>query len=132
MPQDEEEEYASSHNVRVVEEIQKYIVENFSDPGLSLTSIAEVFFITEAYVSKLFKRISGQYFSKYIEKVRMEKARILLEEGKTVKAVSEMVGYNTPQVFRRAWKRYYSGLLSENLTARADGEKEAGKISKKS
>ena len=67
MPQDEEEEYASSHNVRVVEEIQKYIVENFSDPGLSLTSIAEVFFITEAYVSKLFKRISGQNFSKYID-----------------------------------------------------------------
>lgn len=132
MPQDEEEEYASSHNVRVVEEIQKYIVENFSDPGLSLTSIAEVFFITEAYVSKLFKRISGQNFSKYIEKVRMEKARILLEEGKTVKAVSEMVGYNTPQVFRRAWKRCYSGLPSENLTARADREKDAGKISKKS
>lgn len=126
MPQEEEEEYASTHNVRVVEEIQKYIEEHYSDPGLSLASIAEVFFITEAYVSKLFKRISGQNFSKYIEKVRMEKARILLEEGKTIKAVSEMVGYNTPQVFRRAWKRYYSTLPSESLTAKADRDEETG------
>lgn len=126
MPQEEEEEYASTHNVRVVEEIQKYIEEHYSDPGLSLASIAEVFFITEAYVSKLFKRISGQNFSKYIEKVRMEKARILLEEGKTIKAVSEMVGYNTPQVFRRAWKRYYSTLPSESLTAKEDRDEDAG------
>ena len=103
----------SSANVKAVEEIQKYINDHYSDSALSLTMIAEKFFITEAYVSKLFKRISGQNFSKYIEGVRMKQAKIFLDEGKTVAETSELVGYNTPQVFRRAWKRYYGNLPSD-------------------
>lgn len=111
MPQEEEPD--STHNVRLVEEIKKYIEEHYSDSDLSLVSIAQVFFITEAYVSKLFKRISGQNFSKYIEKIRMENARSLLDEGRTITEVSALVGYNSPQAFRRAWKRYYGGVPSE-------------------
>ncbi len=120
IPQGEEEAYDSTHNIRVVEEIKKYIDAHFSDPGLSLVSIAEEFFITEAYASKLFKRISGQNFSKYIEKIRMENAKVLLEEGKTITEVSSLVGYNSPQVFRRAWKRFYSGLPSKRQNMKSD------------
>lgn len=117
-----EEEYNSAYNIRTVEEIQKYIDDHFFDSGLSLTSIAEKFFITEAYVSKLFKRVSGQNFSKYIEKIRMENAQILIQEGKAISEVSSLVGYNSPQVFRRAWKRYYSGLPSKSLPLKEDEE----------
>ena len=115
MSKDEEknDDDNSSANVKAVEEIQKYINDHYSDSALSLTMIAEKFFITEAYVSKLFKRVSGQNFSKYIEGVRMKQAKIFLDEGKTVAETSELVGYNTPQVFRRAWKRYYGNLPSD-------------------
>ena len=41
------------------------------------------------------------------ESVRMKKAKELLEEGYKVSEIVRMVGYNSPQVFRRAWKRYY-------------------------
>lgn len=43
----------------------------------------------------------------------MKQAKIFLDEGKTVAETSELVGYNTPQVFRRAWKRYYGNLPSD-------------------
>lgn len=114
--QTEEDEYNSAYNIKMVKEIQKYIENHFTDPNLSLASVAEVFYITEAYVSKLFKRVSGENFSKYIEKIRMEHAKILLqEEGKTIIETSAMVGYNSPQVFRRAWKRYFGGIPSGKL-----------------
>lgn len=121
-PQGEEEAYDSMHNVRMVEDIKKYIDEHFSDPDLSLVSIAEVFFITESYVSKLFKRVSGQNFSKYIEMIRMENANALLDEGKTITETAALVGYRSTQVFRHAWKRYYSGLPSERQKINSSGK----------
>lgn len=52
----------------------------------------------------------------------MENAKILIQEGTTIAEASSLVGYNSPQVFRRAWKRYYSGLPSENLPLKEDEE----------
>jgi AraC-like DNA-binding protein len=84
-----------------------YINEHFTDNQLSLTSVADMFHITEGYLSSLFKDISGENFSKYIEKLRMQKAHELIENGFRSGEIAQMVGYNSPQVFRRAYRRHY-------------------------
>ena len=66
------------------------------------------------YLSKLFKRATGDNFSKYLEKIRVEKAKKLLKAGEKVSDVAAKVGYNSPQVFRRAYKRYYGCIPSED------------------
>lgn len=104
----------SSQNLAMIESIKEYINENYNNTQLSLTSIGEEFFITEVYLSKLFKKATGENFSKYIEGIRMNKAKELLDQGKRVREAAELVGYNSPQVFRRAWKRYFGGTPSEN------------------
>ncbi|MGE5613823.1 MAG: AraC family transcriptional regulator [Bacillota bacterium] len=98
----------SKSNRRLINQIKKYIDQQYTDPQLSLSSISNVFRITEVYISYLFKLETGENFSKYVEKLRMEKALQLIREGRhLVNEIAEMVGYNSPQVFRRAYKRYY-------------------------
>ncbi len=91
----------------LADKVKKYIHENYSDSQLSLSSVGEEFCITEVYLSKLFKQATGENFSKYVEGIRMEKAKELMEQKKKTSEIADMVGYNSPQVFRRAWKRYY-------------------------
>lgn len=89
-------------------QIRQYISEQYTDPQLSLSSISNVFGITEVYLSYLFKQETGENFSKYVERLRMEKALQLIKEGEYyINKIAEMVGYNSPQVFRRAYKRHY-------------------------
>ncbi|HPJ01325.1 MAG TPA: AraC family transcriptional regulator [Candidatus Limiplasma sp.] len=87
--------------------ILQYIDEHYTDNQLSLTSVADTFHITEGYLSSLFKDISGENFSKYIEKLRMERAFELIRNGFKINEVAQMSGYNSPQVFRRAYRRHY-------------------------
>jgi AraC-like DNA-binding protein len=110
-----DEEYISLQNLVIVEKIKDFIQSNYNDPQLSLTSVGEEFCITEVYLSKLFKKATGENFSKYIEALRLKCAKDLIDQNKKVTEVAEMVGYNSPQVFRRAWKRYFGGTPSDNL-----------------
>ncbi len=102
-----QEDTVSWQNRVLIENIKNYIQENYSNPQLSLHLVGEEFYITEVYLSKLFKKVTGENFSHYVEGIRMNRARELLEEGYKVTEVVQMVGYNSPQVFRRAWKRYF-------------------------
>ncbi len=107
------EDTVSVQNRVLIENIQKYIQDNYSNPQLSLSLVSEEFYMTEVYLSKLFKKATGENFSRYVEGIRMKRAREMLDEGYKVSEVVKQVGYNSPQVFRRAWKRYYKEESTE-------------------
>lgn len=108
------DEYRTS-NISQHKQILQYIDEHYSDPMLSLTSVADVFQITEVYLSQLFKHISGENFSKYIENLRLKKGHELIMKGFKINEVYQMSGYNSPQVFRRAYKRKYGVTPTEDV-----------------
>lgn len=90
------------------ERIMAFIQENYRDHQLSLAMIAEEFQITEIYFSRLFKEKSGKNYSKYVEELRMaEAARLIEETNQPIHVIAEMVGYNSPQSFRRVYKKYF-------------------------
>ncbi len=96
--------------------IQEYVNMHFMDPQISLASVANAFHITEPYLSRVFKQETGENFSKYVEKLRVEKAQELIQtEQLTLSEVAEKVGYNSPQVFRRAYKRVCGVSPSEDI-----------------
>ena len=98
-----------------VRRILDYVNEHFTDPQLSLTSVAAAFHITEPYLSRIFKQGAGENFSKYVERLRAERARMLIREHKLpLSEIAQQVGYNSPQVFRRAYKRVFSVSPSED------------------
>ncbi len=86
-----------------------YIKTNFSDSHLSLHTIAEKYFVSESYVTRIIKQKTGMSFTDYLNKTRTNMAiQLLLHPGKiySMKEISEKVGYNSQHYFSRAFKNY--------------------------
>lgn len=90
----------------IILKARAYIDENLKE-NLSVTSIAEQFYVTSNYFSKLFKKVMGEGCNEYIVKKRIEKAKSLLETTniKTGK-IASMVGYRDANYFSLAFKKY--------------------------
>jgi len=100
------DEKKKSHNRQLMQNIIKYLNINYNDYNLSLTSISEKFGLSEVYFSQFFKEQTGENYSAYIEKLRIQRAcELLMNTKKTIKEISELVGYSCSQVFGRAFKR---------------------------
>jgi two-component system, response regulator YesN len=97
-----------SHNTQLKEDVIEYIHKNFSNADMGLGSVADHFIISEDYLSQFFKEQTGENFSAYLEKVRMENAdQLLIKDNNTIEEIARMSGYNSANTFRRAYKRFY-------------------------
>jgi len=85
--------------------IIKYIDENCGNPELNLKTVSAKVFLSRFYVSHLFNEELGMTFVEYLTKVRVEKAKTMLSEGKTVKETAELVGFNDVSYFNKVFKR---------------------------
>lgn len=91
---------------KLIQKIVSYIDEQYMNSNLGLALIASNFNISEGYVSTIFKGSMGINFADYVEKVRIDSACNLLENSNdTINTISEKVGYNSVQSFRRAFKK---------------------------
>ncbi|ULT58328.1 response regulator [Neobacillus drentensis] len=88
-----------------VEKACTYIEKNFSK-DLTLQDVAENVGMNPTYFSLLFKEEMKQSYIKYLTKLRMERAKELLREGKKVAEVSEKVGYHTYRHFSELFKKH--------------------------
>lgn len=87
---------------------------------LSLKWIARnILYMNEGYLSKLFFKNTGERFSQYLTRIRMEKARELIRTCayERVYEVAEKVGLgNNPQYFSQLFKKY-TGCSPTDYTA---------------
>ena len=91
-----------------MQDVLDYIEEYYYD-FISLEVLArDRYFMNAKYLGKLFKEYTGMSFSKYLAKVRMEKAVEYLEDGGySVHQVSYMCGYSNVSHFIQTFKKYY-------------------------
>jgi two-component system, response regulator YesN len=89
----------------IKEKISNYIMANYTNPQFCLTALADAFNFAPAYLSQLFKDITGENFKDLIERIRVEKACDLIKKGMSMQDVAQNVGYNSIQVLRGAFKR---------------------------
>jgi len=86
---------------RMIDLIQRNYKEN-----LKLETIAEALSYNSAYLGKLFKSHTGDYFNTYLDKVRIEKAKELLDQGMRVYEVAEQVGFANVDYFHTKFRKY--------------------------
>ena len=86
-----------------VNEIAAYVRAHFAEK-VTLTEIAEQFFLTESHVARLFKKHMGDSVMNYLHRIRIENAKRLLDEGKSVKEAAETVGYDSLNNFYKHFK----------------------------
>lgn len=85
--------------------VMEYIQNNYQNPDLNISQTGLYFHMTPAYLSMLFKKQTGESLLKYISQVRVDAAKTLLEEGKNVTEVAEMVGFRDSSTFIRVFKK---------------------------
>lgn len=87
--------------------LQEYIRQNFTKEGLSLDRMADDMKLNAAYLSRLFKEQTGETFSSFVARTRMEKARdLLVTTDISVEEIGRMVGVSSRSTFNRLFKKF--------------------------
>jgi len=90
----------------VVQRLILYIDKNYAE-DLKLETLGELFHYNSAYLGKLFKDEIGQSFNTYLDTVRINNAKILLEEGNMkVYEVASAVGFRNVDYFYSKFRKY--------------------------
>jgi transcriptional regulator GlxA family with amidase domain len=86
-------------------ELQAWIAGHL-DEGLSVAALAAQANLTERSFARAFRREVGQTPAAYVESLRIERARMLLEDGaQSLDAVARATGFRSAEVLRRAFHR---------------------------
>lgn len=87
-----------------VEQICAYLAANYQQK-FSLTDVAARFYLSPYYLSRLFRRVTGQSIVDYINGRRIEAAQHLLETTDlSISAVAEQTGFASAAHFRRVFR----------------------------
>lgn len=82
----------------VIERANEYIRENYSK-DITRKDVAEAVFMNPSYFSIYYKKMTGMFYSDYLTKVRIEKAKALMNQDKRISEVATAVGYHTRRYF---------------------------------
>ncbi len=95
---------AAAPRNETVEQICIYLAANYQKK-LSLGEVAAKFYLSPYYLSRLFRRVTGQSIVDYINARRIEAAQRLLEDSDMkINAVAEATGFTTAAHFRRVFR----------------------------
>ncbi|MBU3099118.1 MULTISPECIES: response regulator transcription factor [Clostridium] len=101
----------------IISTVINCVENNIQNYELSLTWIAKkVLFINENYLGKLFYKHTNEKFSKYVVRLRMEKAIELIRSKKDYKVyeITEQIGFgDNTQYFSQVFKKYTGYTPSE-------------------
>lgn len=104
-----------SSDIDLVKRVKAYVTNNLDNEELSLKWLAEnQFYMNVDYLSKQFAKKSGEKFSAYLTRKRIERAKVLLQSGESINRIAEQVGCgNNPQYFGQLFKRIVGMTPSE-------------------
>lgn len=101
---DEKKEYYDTGTM--VDKAKSYIKENIYK-DISQEETANYLYICPSYLSRMFKKQTGESFIQYVTRVKMEKAIELLKDPQyKTYHVSEILGYKTPRYFSRLFRTH--------------------------
>lgn len=96
-----------------VGDIKAYIDNHYYE-DIKISMFTEKYFLSREYLMKLFKQQFGFGIHEYVQKVRMDKAKQLLDDPTLkIQDISAMLGYKDKNYFSKAFRNYYSVSPSE-------------------
>lgn len=75
---------------------------------ISIAAMAQAFGYHRAHLTKLFRNEMGMSPIRYLQHIRIERAKLLLREPLTIEEVAASVGYADPLYFSKAFKKWTS------------------------
>lgn len=90
----------------VVTAVYKEMLENYSDPNLSLQMSADNAGVSLTYLSTLFSQTKGKNFIDALTEIRLNHAKeLLIDTDLLITAIAFEIGYNDPNYFSYLFKR---------------------------
>ena len=87
-----------------IEQVCAYLAANYRQK-FSLTEVAARFYLSPYYLSRLFRRVTGQSIVDYLNNRRIEAAQKLLETTElSISAIAEQTGFASAAHFRRVFR----------------------------
>lgn len=98
----------------LIERARIFIRENYTNP-LTLNDVAQALDVSPSYLSSVFKSDRGETYTKYILRLRMERAAQLLVSYKAGKVgdIAQEVGFTSTKYFDSAFKKYFDMTPNE-------------------
>lgn len=91
----------------ILGEIIEYINKNY-EKKISLEILSHEFFVSEEYISRLFKKKLGNNFSSYLKSIRLKKSKDhILGSDETIKHIALQVGFVDECNFSKAFKKEF-------------------------
>lgn len=118
-PVSESSDYNPKGSDWLIERAEQYIRSYYASP-IKAHEVADVINISPNYFSSLFKQKTGKSFNDYINTMRVEEAKQLLEETPfNVNEIAEKVGYREYKYFVDVFKKFtgYTPTKYRNITA---------------
>ena len=87
----------------------KFYIQNNYAMDISLERLSHDLYISPSYLSNLFKLVTGESYSNYLKKTRLQKARELLECKPDLKVyeICYLVGYKEYKYFSLQFKNAF-------------------------
>ncbi|MDD5677654.1 MAG: AraC family transcriptional regulator [Kiritimatiellae bacterium] len=93
----------SEHGKSVVAQIRDYIAGHLNE-DLSLRNLAHMAGYEAVYFDRLFHKYTSESLRRHINRLRLERAGKLLDQGRTAKATAEQLGFGSSAYFCRFFK----------------------------
>lgn len=99
------QQYVQNNAKLLANQAVSFIQQNY-DKKISLKDVAENLNLSKHYLCSVFKKETGDNVSYYINKLRIEKAKLLLhKKDRKSKEIFEEVGYSNQQYFSKVFKK---------------------------
>lgn len=99
-----------NHSDSLLAVIKNIIDENFSNPDMNVSYIAQKLNFSANYISNIFNQVAGINISTYITNIRVEKSMLLLKDPAVkINDISTIIGYGDSHYYAKVFKKY-SGL----------------------
>lgn len=90
----------------VISKAEKYIMEHYLSPDISLISVARHVGMSSAHFSTVFSQAMSKTFISHLTSLRMKKAKELLSQtDMRLSAIAMEIGYNEPNYFSHVFKK---------------------------
>lgn len=90
----------------IMRDIAKFMEQNYNRE-VTLQDISDRFYLSREYISRRFKQEMGENVFDYLGRIRVEKAKLLLQNPNLkIAQIAEMVGYDDDKYFSKVFKKF--------------------------
>jgi signal transduction histidine kinase/ligand-binding sensor domain-containing protein/DNA-binding response OmpR family regulator len=111
---------SNSIDKEFIQKLLDYINKNISDSNLSVEELASQLKLSRSQLYRKIKAITGQTVNEFIRKIRLERAKQILDAGSAnISEACFSVGFSSPSYFSKCFKAHF-GILPSEIETKKD------------